>query len=91
MRLRVVVAELGPAEVHAVARELRDAGVEVIYTGPVAEPAQVVATALQEDADAVAVGERVDEVRGLLAGADADDVVALPLDEVLNWANTTPG
>jgi methylmalonyl-CoA mutase cobalamin-binding subunit len=90
-RLRVVVAELGRAEVHAVARQLRDAGVEVIHTGPVADPAQVVAAVLQEDADAVAVAERADEVTALLAGADADDIAVVTLDTALTWANAARG
>ena len=36
-----------------VARALRDAGAEVIYTGLHQTPEQIVATALQEDADAI--------------------------------------
>ena len=36
-----------------VARALRDAGVEVIYTGLHQAPEQIVATAVQEDADAI--------------------------------------
>ena len=38
-----------------VARALRDAGMEVIYTGVHQTPEQVVETALQEDADAIGV------------------------------------
>lgn len=87
-RLRVVVAELGAAEVHAVARQLRDAGVEVIYTGPVEDPGRVVATVLQEDADAVAVAERSAEVAALLTAADADDIAVVSLDTALTWADS---
>ncbi|OLE21825.1 MAG: methylmalonyl-CoA mutase, partial [Catenulispora sp. 13_1_20CM_3_70_7] len=36
-----------------VARALRDAGVEVVYTGLHQMPEQIVATAIQEDADAI--------------------------------------
>ena len=36
-----------------IARALRDAGMEVIYTGLHQTPEQIVATALQEDADAI--------------------------------------
>jgi len=36
-----------------VARALRDAGIEVIYTGLHQTPEQIVATAIQEDADAI--------------------------------------
>ncbi len=38
-----------------IARALRDAGMEVIYTGLHQTPAQIVETALQEDADAVGI------------------------------------
>ena len=41
--------------VKVVARALRDAGMEVIYTGVHQTPEQVVETALQEDADAIGV------------------------------------
>jgi methylmalonyl-CoA mutase, C-terminal domain len=56
-RVRIVVAKPG-LDVHdrgakVVARALRDAGVEVIYTGLHQTPEQIVATAIQEDADAI--------------------------------------
>jgi methylmalonyl-CoA mutase, C-terminal domain len=55
--LRVVVAKPGldghDRGAKVVARALRDAGVEVIYTGLHQTPEQVVETAIQEDADAV--------------------------------------
>ena len=38
-----------------IARALRDAGMEVIYTGPHQTPEQIVETVIQEDADAVGV------------------------------------
>ncbi|MEV2276464.1 cobalamin B12-binding domain-containing protein [Nocardiopsis sp. NPDC049922] len=54
---RVVVAKPGldghDRGVKIVARVLRDAGVEVIYTGLRQTPEMIVATALQEDADAI--------------------------------------
>src|SRR5438093_11935037 len=54
---RVVVAKPGldghDRGAKIVARALRDAGMEVIYTGLHQTPEQVVATALQEDADAI--------------------------------------
>ncbi len=57
--LRVVVAKAGldghDRGAKVVARALRDAGMEVIYTGVHQTPEQVVATALQEDADAIGV------------------------------------
>ncbi|GGM58877.1 methylmalonyl-CoA mutase [Longimycelium tulufanense] len=56
-RIRVVVAKPGldghDRGAKVVARALRDAGMEVIYTGLHQTPEQVVETALQEDADAV--------------------------------------
>jgi len=54
---RVVVAKSGldghDRGVKVIARALRDAGFEVIYTGLFQTPEQVAETALQEDADAV--------------------------------------
>ena len=55
--LRVVVAKPGldghDRGVKIIARALRDAGMEVIYTGLHQTPEQIVETVLQEDADAV--------------------------------------
>ncbi len=57
--LRVVVAKVGldghEVGARVVARGLMDAGMEVIYTGLRRTPEQVVATALQEDADVVGI------------------------------------
>ncbi len=58
-RLRVLIAKLG-LDYHAagaklIARELRDAGIEVIYTGLFQTPEAVVKTALQEDVDLVGI------------------------------------
>jgi methylmalonyl-CoA mutase, C-terminal domain len=56
-RIRVVVAKPGldghDRGAKVVARALRDAGMEVIYTGLHQTPEQIVETALQEDADMV--------------------------------------
>src|SRR4051812_10810237 len=56
-RIRVVVAKPGldghDRGAKVVARALRDAGMEVVYTGLHQTPEQIVATAIQEDADAV--------------------------------------
>src|SRR5207248_3164179 len=56
---RVVVAKAGldghDRGAKVVARALRDAGMEVIYTGVHQTPEQVVETALQEDVDAVGI------------------------------------
>ena len=55
--VRVVVAKPGldghDRGAKVVARALREAGVEVIYTGLHQTPEQIVATAVQEDADAI--------------------------------------
>jgi methylmalonyl-CoA mutase, C-terminal domain len=55
--IRVVIAKPGldghDRGAKVVARALRDAGVEVIYTGLHQTPEQIVAAAIQEDADAI--------------------------------------
>src|SRR5437588_10271976 len=55
--IRVIIAKPGldghDRGAKVVARALRDAGMEVVYTGLHQTPEQIVATALQEDADAV--------------------------------------
>ena len=84
--VRIVVAKPGldghDRGAKIVARALRDAGFEVIYTGLHQTPEQVVATAIQEDADAIGLSvlsgahnylfKRVLE---LLKEKGADDVV----------------
>lgn len=69
-RLRIVVGEPG------LARSLRDAGHEVIYTGPDASPEQVVATAIQEDADQIGLTNAalVGRLEDLLAERGVDDI-----------------
>ena len=56
-KIRVLVAKPGldghDRGAKIVARALRDAGFEVIYTGLHQTPEQIVATALQEDVDAI--------------------------------------
>ena len=56
-RIRVVIAKPGldghDRGAKIVARALRDAGMEVVYTGLHQTPEQIVETVLQEDADAV--------------------------------------
>ena len=56
-KIRVVVAKPGldghDRGAKIIARALRDAGMEVIYTGLHQTPEQIVETVLQEDADAV--------------------------------------
>ena len=57
--VRVVVAKVGldghDRGAKIIARALRDAGMEVIYTGLHQTPEQVVETAIQEDADAIGI------------------------------------
>ena len=85
-RLRVVVAKPGldghDRGAKVVARALRDAGMEVIYTGLHQTPEQIVATALAEDADAIGLSvlsgahlSLFTRVLDLLAAADASDIV----------------
>jgi len=57
--LRVVIAKPGldghDRGAKVIARALRDAGFEVIYTGLHQTPEQIVETAVQEDADAIGI------------------------------------
>jgi len=58
-KIRVVIAKPGldghDRGAKIIARALRDAGMEVIYTGLHQTPEQIVETAIQEDADAVGI------------------------------------
>ena len=58
-RIRVVIAKPGldghDRGAKIIARALRDAGMEVIYTGLHQTPEQIVETVIQEDADAVGI------------------------------------
>jgi methylmalonyl-CoA mutase C-terminal domain/subunit len=85
-RIRVVVAKPGldghDRGAKVVARALRDAGMEVVYTGLHQTPEQIVETAIQEDADAVGLsvlsGAHMTlfrRVLELLAERDASDIV----------------
>jgi methylmalonyl-CoA mutase, C-terminal domain len=85
-RIRVVVAKPGldghDRGAKVVARALRDAGVEVIYTGLHQTPEQIVATAIQEDADAIGLSilsgahmTLFPRVLDLLRDRGADDIV----------------
>jgi methylmalonyl-CoA mutase, C-terminal domain len=87
-RLRVVVAKVGldghDRGAKAVALALRDAGMEVVYTGLRQTPESTVQVVLQEDADVLGVSllsgahlEVMERVCALLRGAGADDVVVL--------------
>lgn len=85
---RVVVAKPGldghDRGAKVIARALRDAGFEVIYTGLHQTPEQVVEAAIQEDADAVGLSllsgahmTLVPRVVSLLRERDASDVVVM--------------
>ena len=67
-----------------IARALRDAGMEVIYTGLHQTPEQIVETAIQEDADAVGISilsgahmTLVPRILELLRGQGAEDLLVL--------------
>jgi methylmalonyl-CoA mutase C-terminal domain/subunit len=84
--LRIVVAKPGldghDRGAKVVARALRDAGHEVIYTGLHQTPEQIVETAIQEDADLIGLsvlsGAHMTQFRRLvelLAERDSSDIV----------------
>ena len=58
-RIKVVVAKLGldghDRGAKVIARALKDAGMEVVYTGLRQTPEQIVRTAIQEDADVIGI------------------------------------
>jgi len=97
-KIRVVVAKPGldghDRGAKIIARALRDAGMEVIYTGLHQTPEQIVETVIQEDADAVGLSilsgahmTLVPRVMELLKDQDAGDVVVtvggtIPSDDV---------
>jgi methylmalonyl-CoA mutase C-terminal domain/subunit len=84
--IRVLVAKPGldghDRGAKVVARALRDAGMEVIYTGLRQTPEQIVNAAIQEDVDCVAVSilsgahnTLLPKVAKLLAEQDASDIL----------------
>ena len=97
-KIRVVVAKPGldghDRGAKIIARALRDAGMEVIYTGLHQTPEQIVATVIQEDADAVGLSilsgahmTLVPRIVELLNDEDAQDVVltlggTIPADDI---------
>ncbi len=87
-KIRVVVAKPGldghDRGAKIIARALRDAGMEVIYTGLHQTPEQIVETVIQEDADAVGLSilsgahmTLVPRVLELMKERDIDDVVVI--------------
>ena len=97
-KIRVVVAKPGldghDRGAKIIARALRDAGMEVIYTGLHQTPEQIVETVLQEDADAVGLSilsgahmTLVPRIVDLLRQQEAGDVVVtvggtIPADDI---------
>ena len=97
-KIRVVVAKPGldghDRGAKIIARALRDAGMEVIYTGLHQTPEQIAATVVQEDADAVGLSilsgahmTLVPKVVRLLSEQDAGDVIVtvggtIPADDI---------
>ena len=87
-KVRVVIAKVGldghDRGAKVIARALRDAGMEVIYTGLHQTPEQIVETAIQEDADAVGISilsgahmTLVPRILELLRGQGAEDVLVV--------------
>ena len=87
-KIRVVIAKPGldghDRGAKVIARALRDAGMEVIYTGLHQTAEQIVETAIQEDADIVGLSilsgahmTLVPKVVRLLRGQGIDDIVVL--------------
>jgi methylmalonyl-CoA mutase C-terminal domain/subunit len=97
-KIRVVVAKPGldghDRGAKIIARALRDAGMEVIYTGLHQTPEQIVETVIQEDADAVGLSilsgahmTLVPRIATLLKEQDVEDVVlvvggTIPADDI---------
>jgi methylmalonyl-CoA mutase C-terminal domain/subunit len=97
-KIRVVVAKPGldghDRGAKIIARALRDAGMEVIYTGLHQTPEQIVETVLQEDAHAVGLSilsgahmTLVPRISKMLAEQGAEDVVlvvggTIPRDDI---------
>ena len=98
-KIRVVIAKPGldghDRGAKIIARALRDAGMEVIYTGLHQTPEQIAETAIQEDADAVGISilsgahmTLVPRILELLRAEGADDVLVvvggtIPADDVV--------
>jgi methylmalonyl-CoA mutase C-terminal domain/subunit len=96
--IRVVVAKPGldghDRGAKVVARALRDAGIEVVYTGLHQTPAQIVDAAIQEDADVIGLsvlsGAHLTlfaEVMDLLRAKEATDIIVfgggiIPEDDI---------
>ncbi len=96
--IRVLVAKPGldghDRGAKVIARALRDAGMEVIYTGLRQTPEQIVSAAIQEDVDCVAVSilsgahsTLLPKIAKLLKEEDAEDILfigggVIPVDDI---------
>jgi methylmalonyl-CoA mutase, C-terminal domain len=96
--VRVVVAKVGldghDRGAKIIARALRDAGMEVIYTGLHQTPEQIVETAIQEDADAIGISilsgahmTLIPRIIELLKQNEAEDILVfcggtIPKDDI---------
>jgi methylmalonyl-CoA mutase C-terminal domain/subunit len=87
-KIRVVIAKPGldghDRGAKVIARALRDAGMEVIYTGLRQTPEQIVAAAMQEDADVIGLSilsgahmHICPRLMQLLAAKDLNDVMVV--------------
>lgn len=85
-KIRILIAKPGldghDRGAKVIARALRDAGMEVIYTGLRQTPQQIVAAAVQEDVDAIGLSilsgahnVLFPEIMDLLKKEDAEDIV----------------
>jgi len=97
-KIRVVIAKPGldghDRGAKIIARALRDAGMEVIYTGLHQTPEQIAATVIQEDADAVGLSilsgahmTLVPKIVAMLREQGAEDVLVtvggtIPADDI---------
>ncbi len=86
-RIRVLVGKAGldghDRGAKIIARALRDAGMEVVYTGLRQTPAMIAETALQEDVDVVGLsilsGAHMTLVPNIRAALDENDMTDVPL------------
>lgn len=87
-KIRVLVAKPGldghDRGTKVIARALRDAGMEVVYTGLQQTPQMIVDAALQEDVDVIGLSilsgahmTLLPKIMGLLREAGADDILVL--------------
>lgn len=94
--MRVLLVRLGSGEgnvditINAIAREMRESGMEVIYAGSNQAPEQIVETAIQEDVDAIGIvilNEKqhitsIQRVVELLSEDDAEDIVVMVVSNI---------